>query len=77
MKQYNEVNKIVKTEQMHILKIVKPLIPIDYYRTCQTKQTSREVINMLLSQILAITIHGKIYKGLAKTINLKFISNVE
>ena len=77
MKQYNEVNKIVKTEQMHILNIAKHLIPIDYYSTCQTKQTQGEVINMLLSQILAFTTHGKIYKDLTKTINLKFISNVE
>ena len=38
----------------------KNLIFMDYYLTFQTKQTQREVINMLLYQIFAYAIHENI-----------------
>ena len=42
------------------LKTVKYLILIDYYSILQIKKTENVVINLLLYQILACSIYGKI-----------------
>ena len=47
------------TLYLWILKTVKHLISIDYYLIFQKKQISKEVINMLLYQMLAYTILAK------------------
>ena len=48
-----------KILSLWILIIENSLIFIYYYSILQIKQTKKEVIDMLLYQILAFTIHGK------------------